>query len=515
MIARKSLLIVTSQFLTRFLGWIGLVVLTKLWGSSAPEALGIIGFAMAFVALFTFVGDLGFSSAHVKRISEGKDLGECIGTFLSIKLLLTFLMIAIIGLTLLISETFLNITFYDSTLSVVVLVFIYYYIFSNMSQVPITTFQATREIVKRQICLITENIVKVPLFIAVVIVGAGVVSVSISEQWISLLSLTYVVGIFSSVFIGFWLIRNYPISRPTKKMFKSYFVFAIPVMTLSLVNTFSINIDKIMIGYFWTSIEVGYYFTIQQVLQIILIFSSAIGIVLFPTFSKYHSDRKFIKIKQTIALSMRYISMIMIPILVTIVMLTEPIISIMLNDAFLPASLVLTTLTFLAFFSALGTPFNSLIVGMDKPVIAAKIGIVMCTINIVLNFLFIPKEGLLSSFGISGALGAAFATTISCVIGFLGFCFVIKRLTGVVILHKYFVYHIVAGLVMGTFFYVVRINNPIIVWYTLLIYIGMGLFIYFGVLYLLKEFKDKDLHFFLDLCHPKEMFKYISKEFKK
>ena len=44
---------------------------------------------------------------------------------------------------------------------------------------------------------------------------------------------------------------------------------------------------------------------------------------------------------------------------------------------------------------------------------------------------------------------------------------------------------------------------------------GIGTFIYLGVLYLLKEFTEKDLKFFLNLCHPKEMFKYVKGEFKK
>lgn len=96
MIARKSFLIVTSQFFTRFLGWIGLIVLAKLWGGFAPVALGTIGFAMAFIALFNIVADLGFSSAHVKRVSEGKDLGTCLGTFATIKLILTGLMVLVV-----------------------------------------------------------------------------------------------------------------------------------------------------------------------------------------------------------------------------------------------------------------------------------------------------------------------------------------------------------------------------------------------------------------------------------
>ncbi|MCK5459478.1 MAG: flippase, partial [Thermoplasmatales archaeon] len=87
MIARKSFLIVSSQFFARFLGWIGLFILAKLWGDYAPVALGYIGFAMAFLTLFHLVAKFGFLEAHVKRISEGKDLGTCIGTYAAIKIL--------------------------------------------------------------------------------------------------------------------------------------------------------------------------------------------------------------------------------------------------------------------------------------------------------------------------------------------------------------------------------------------------------------------------------------------
>jgi hypothetical protein len=44
--------------------------------------------------------------------------------------------------------------------------------------------------------------------------------------------------------------------------------------------------------------------------------------------------------------------------------------------------------------------------------------------------------------------------------------------------------------------------------------VGLGLFIYLGVLYILKEFTKEDFHFFLDLLHPKKMFQYIKSEVK-
>jgi O-antigen/teichoic acid export membrane protein len=96
MIARKSFLIIISQFLLRFMGWIGLWILARNWGGFAPEAQGIVGFAISFLAIFNILGDLGFSRAHVKRISEGRDLGKCIGTFITIKLVLIGFMLTII-----------------------------------------------------------------------------------------------------------------------------------------------------------------------------------------------------------------------------------------------------------------------------------------------------------------------------------------------------------------------------------------------------------------------------------
>src|SRR5512137_436069 len=115
MIARKSALIIITQFFTRSLGWIGLLILAKLWGGFAPEALGVIGFAMSFVGIFNIISDLGFGQAHVKRISEGKDLGTCIGTFFTIKIILTNAMVLIVLLAMVFLEFVLHQGFHDAT----------------------------------------------------------------------------------------------------------------------------------------------------------------------------------------------------------------------------------------------------------------------------------------------------------------------------------------------------------------------------------------------------------------
>jgi O-antigen/teichoic acid export membrane protein len=368
MIARKSLLIVIAQFLTRSLGWVGLVVLAKLWGGFAPEALGVIGFAMSFVGVFNIVADLGFGQAHVKRISEGKDLGTCIGTFFTIKIILTSAMAFIVFLAMLILEYVLHQGFHDATKQSVVLVFLLYYVLLSIQQIASYTFNGKGEIAKMQITAIFENIVKVPLMILVALAGVGIIGLAPVVNWpaflspvqqflagrpIGSLAMAYVFGIVTTVIIGFWLMRKYPWKKPNMELGKSYLSFALPMFLYSIIATITANIDKLMIGYFWTATEVGYYFSLQQILQIILVISVGFNTVLFPAYSEYFANKDFEKINRTTRTAERYISMITIPAVIVVIVFVNPVISIMLNSAFLPASSTLIVLTLYALLASL------------------------------------------------------------------------------------------------------------------------------------------------------------------
>jgi len=531
MIARKSLLIVSSHFVTRFLGWIGLVVLARMWGDYAPDALGIIGYSMSFLALFNIIGDLGFSRAHVKRISEGKDLGTCIGTFAVIKLALSGIMLTILFGALFIWKTVFNQGFDDATTEPVIMVFALYYLFLNLTHIATFTFEGKQEIAKRQIVQIFEA-VKTPLMIMVALAGVGVagraarvgwpeflepLQIFITKHTLGSLAMTYTFAMIATFLVGMWLLRAYPIKKPTKKYLKNYFVFAMPIMLFSIIGIISINIDKIMIGYYWTETEVGYYFSIQQILQIIMVLYIAVGTVLFPTISKLDSKKNLDKIKKTTLLAERYISMIMVPPIVLIIVLSHPVINIFLSSVFIPAASVLIVLSIYIFIFSLNRPYSALITGMNRPGITTKIGLLICFVNIPLNFLFIPHTGLLSPFGINGPAGAAIATLCSVLVGFIGLRYSARKLSGIKLLQTHTLRHIIAGIIMGAVLHLIAIRSslfPDVYWYFLLMFAGIGLAIYLGLLFLMREFNKEDFNFFLDILHPQKMLKYVSTELK-
>jgi hypothetical protein len=138
----------------------------------------------------------------------------------------------------------------------------------------------------------------------------------------------------------------------------------------------------------------------------------------------------------------------------------------------------------------------------------------MCITNIILNLLFIPKNGLLSNLGINGPTGAGIATVLSALIGFFGYRLAARKIANMKILQFHTPKHVIAGLIMAGGVYLISIYVLAIRWYVLLIFAFIGLGIYLIILYILKEFNKQDFLFFLDLIHPKKMLKYMSSELK-
>jgi O-antigen/teichoic acid export membrane protein len=428
--------------------------------------------------------------------------------------------------------------FFDATKESVIYIFILYYIFSNLASIALQTFVGRKEIAKVEVPMAFEPFVRVPLMIFVAFAGAtGIAMIApeldidvitpvtwpafllpiqtfIAAHAVVALAMCYVIGFGAVFLVATWLLRRYPIKRYNKEMAKSYLVFALPVMLLSITSIIAANVDKVMLGYFWSFEEVGYYFSVQRITILLLAIPTAVGTVLFPTISEYHARNNVAGIKEVTHSAERYISMVAIPLITIVIIFPEPIINIVLSSAFLPAASTLAMLTVYVFVFSLTWPYISLITGINRPDIAAKIGVAMCIVNIGLNYLFIPEWGLLSPLGITGPVGAATATVLSQLVGFVGLRVAARRLTGIKVMQTNTPRHIVAGVVMGIGLYYLNSFIPLVRWYHLIGFAFVGIAVYIGVLVIIREFKKRDLNFFLDLAQPAGMLDYIKSELK-
>ena len=530
MIARKSLWILSSTFILQIIGAVEFIIIIKFWGDFAPTALGTIGLAMSFLAIFNIISDLGFGPAHIKRISEGRDLGTCIGTFASIKITLTFITVVITLISIFFIKNVFGGEIYDSNVESIIFILLASNVILNLISIPLITFTGKKEMVKREFPYIIGTVLGFPLIILIVTAGVSSEKISSAFIWpnflqplqqfiannaLMTLALTYVITMSVILVISLWFLRRYPIKKPTRESFKSYFTFALPLMLLPIISIIINNVDKLMIGYFWSPVEVGYYFAMAAVVNIVTIIPSSVSAVLFPSISEFRSKENFSKIKQSIRLAERYISMISIFLVIIIIVLARPIVSIIMSSVFLPAVPVLIILAIFILIECLNSPYNSLVRGMDKPTVLTKIAIVTSIIIIILNFILIPKNGVLSTFKIYGASGAAIATTLSALVAFFGLRIASKRLTGIKLWQNHTMRHIISGIIMGLILYYLAYHTfliQFIFWYHLILFFSLGIILYLGILFLLKEFNKKDFNFFIDILNPKKMVKYISSE---
>jgi O-antigen/teichoic acid export membrane protein len=502
MIARKSLLIISGNLLDGLLAYVALFFISREMG---PEAYGIVGFAMGFVGLFTILTDLGFNSAHIKRVSEGKDIGSCLGTYLSSKLGLVLLTVSVVVGAVFIWKGVLGRGFESPDHELAIYIILGYYIVNSIGTFFYYTYIAKKEIAKAQIPIIIGTIVRTSAIIFVALSGLGPLALA----W------TYVLGevIFLSVSALFF--RGHHIKKPTKNCFSNYFVFARPLIVLGLSYTFIVNADKVLIQLFWDSAEVGYYFASYRIVQFLLVASSAVGILLFPTISTYHSNKDIDSIKKTVLLSERYISMLILPMVFGMVVLAEPIVNILLSSSFSPAASIFMILPLFVIFEGLSQPYMYEVIGMNRPELARnRLLIIMCS-SLFFSIILIPKDISsinLDLFGL-GAVGASIAIVIGYAAGYI-YCRYAAWKIAKNQLNPRILIHLFAAFIMSVCLYELLIILPVQRWYVLLGYAFIGLGIYLFILFLFKEFTRKDFNFFLDILSIKKMLKYIKSELK-
>jgi len=505
MLARKSTLIMAASIMEAALAYVALFFIARYMG---PGDYGIIGFAMGFVGLFALLSNLGFNSAHVKRISEGKDLGTCIGTFLVTKLGLVGLMASATVGAVFFWKFVIGRGFESSTHETAIFVILGYFILERISTIFQTTFTAETKIAKAHI----------PIFIATVTRTGAIIFVAVSGFGPIALAFAYVFGHIFLFSINLLLFRKYPVRKPSKEYFKEYSRFAIPLIAASVSAAIMTNIDKVLIQLFWTAEEVGYYFASFRICGFIVVAGASIGTLLFPTISNFHAKKDVTSIKNILHLSERYISMLTFPMVVGVIALAEPAVYILLSDSFYPAVTVFRVLPFFALLYALSIPYTSQFLGMGRPKLARNRILIMVFLNIFLNIILIPKDIQLLGvklFGL-GATGAAIATVVSYSMGLIYCRFVTWKLIKLKFNFRILL-HLFAASIMGTILYWIDISNiiPIERWYELLAVGFLGLGIYIGILIILREFTRKDFNFIIDTLNIKKMWIYIVKEIKR
>jgi O-antigen/teichoic acid export membrane protein len=485
---------------TALLGYVSLYfMLTYL-----PGVYGSIAYTLALLAVFNSLSDLGFSSAHVRKVSEGADLGDCLSTFAAIKLLLNGAM-AVIAVSGIYIWSLLGNPLTAETWTLLLL-FLLYTVMYNIAGIIINHYSATMEQAKAQIVTLFDPLVRVPL-IAIIALGGG----SAIQIAFAYVAAALSIMIFALVFIYrdhvHW-------KRPT--LYRPYFKFAAPLMLVGVAATLAGSIDKIILGLGGGAAAthaVEVFSSSQVVLGVLAIISSSVATMTFPSFSKLHSDGNIKEICKLTWQAERYISILAMPIITVIVIFPTECAKVLLTGTLGDAAEPLRFLAVATLLSMLNTVHSSQILAVNRPDTSAKLTLLNFLVYGGLLLILVPASVVgIQMLGLSFT-GAAIANLIAAVVLVVITRYTVYKLTGTSANPRLSL-HVVAAAASAIWVTLLSAFIAISGWPTLVFYGLTSSFVFVVVLYLLREFKRDDLDYFLDLLSVRKMLSYISKELR-
>ena len=498
-LARKTTLSFTSNIFITLFGLISLIVVKRYMGY---EAVGIIAFSLAFCQMFSIMGDLGFGKAHLKRISEGLDLGTCNGTFLTIKFFLTVIMGMSILSWLLIQKHLFQYEFESKELEVVLYILIAQYMLLNMGMTFKNLFSAKLEIAKGHIPHTTGRLFVMLMKVSVAVVGSGVVYLAGAE----------LAGTLLMVVLYLILFKGYPLSKPNKEFIKKYASFAFPMMFLGFVGSLAYNVDKVLLGYLVGTTEVGIYTIPQRITVSLLLISTTITTILFVVFSELYQKKHFHDIQNLSNKAEKYISTAILPIIVFFFIFAKPALKLVFGDDAGVSAPILQVMLLTLYVEATMNPYNVQIAATGHLRIAMLIALLALGLNVVLDMMLIPDElGGVALFGL-GAKGAAYATFITLAIRSICAKFFAFRITRTKS-NKNVLRHLVSASVTGIVTYFLY-QTFYFHWLLLFLYAPLVLGMFLVLMRLAGEFTKDDLQFYLDAAHLGKMRSYVLSELK-
>lgn len=315
---KSTLILIIGGFITKLLGMIIKIVLTRFIGS---KGIGLYSMIMPTFLLLNSIAQLGLPTALNILISKEKyNTKNLVSTAITISLSIDI----IILIFLLLSNNFISSNLLNNPkLSYSILAIGFVLPFITISNCLRSYFFAKERMYPHVITNVIEDIIKL-IFIIMFIpffLSKGI------ESAVTFVILTNIFSELSSIIIFLFLLPNFKAKKsdiiPNKKNVKNLLSIALPTTGSRLIGTIGYFLEPIIITY--VLIKIGYsndyivneYGIINgYVMQLVLLpsfFTNAISQALIPSISKNYSLGKYNQVKRKIKQAIFFCLLVGIP----------------------------------------------------------------------------------------------------------------------------------------------------------------------------------------------------------
>lgn len=228
--------------------------------------------------------------------------------------------------------------------------------------------------------------------------------------------------------------------------FHSIVSLFLPVVAIQLYN----SLDKIILGKFSSSVQVGYFSQVQIIVNFCVIFEAAYGGVMTPHISYLYHKHDYKKIKEYIQSAIRYVYMIAVPLVLGCLCIGDIFVPTFFGPKYKGAIVTLYILSGLIIVMGMGQLQGQFLVAINRQ----KYFSIATISAFLINF---PVAVILVSFFHLGASGAAVATVLSEVAATAIEAYYLKDLSGLRPYLKFLIHYVVLGLPIVISVIVVRL----------------------------------------------------------
>ncbi|SFR34565.1 flippase [Halorubrum sodomense] len=388
----------------KLLGFLFVAVATRLTSSSEYGTfvlgLSIVIFVQGFASLSIHRSLDYFVPKYLTELNYGQAKRTLQNAFV------IGIVSSMIGAILLvISRGYIESVFEEPQLGFVLLIFCLLIPIQTINDILLTTFNSVKEIKYR---VLMKNIINpITRTISIIILlywGAGIIGL-VGGHLIGI-SVTILFGITFFLYELDWFRETtaQPISN------RALISYSLPLVLAGVIYSIVGQIDFFVIGYYLTSSKVGQYQVAYLLGSNLLIVLTAITPIFKPMIAEASSDTA--TIRRRFQLATRWVTMLSLPIAITLALAPEAYLSIFFTNEYTAANTALIALVIGYMLNAFSGPEGMVLEGLGFTRLTLFNSILLVVINVILDIILVPRMGILGA-----GIGTASALTVA---GFAG-----------------------------------------------------------------------------------------------
>ncbi|EMA13887.1 flippase [Haloarcula marismortui] len=467
-IARSGLKLFFARISKSLVEFLAIIIFSRELGASP---LGTYYPFLALLGILAIPTDFGISSAIEKRISEGSDESEYLGTAIVLKVpLLIFISISI----LVAHQYVIQYLGADLTISLIATLFA-----SQAAKLSMTALRGERRVGETAIVEVLRPLGWLGMGYALYLNGYGVYA----------LVYGYLFGSVLMLVVGWWKV-SVSVAKPTFEHARSLLDYGRYSVVSAVGGYFYSWMDVAMLSVFVsisagaviTRGDIGAYENAWRLSLVVMLLSQSIATALFPQVSKWNAEGAMTKIEEIIPTALLPALLFVIPAFAGTAVLSKDLLRILFSPEFTVAWLVLIILAGEKILQAVHVVLGRSLQAIDRPDLAAYATVVSVAVNLILNLVLIYQFGI---------VGAAIATTVSFAINTALHARYLNRFLDIDFPTREAVWSTVAATVMGISVYGVHSAVQIVTIIDLFAVILFGAAVYTAVVLIYRPIREE------------------------